>query len=86
MVSRLNVLFVHPNWHDYPVFCRRINAEISFGYVRLSGRMKKLRYVNRVLSIVPQKTNATNHATERDQDKNRMAVFWSGIIDKTFMN
>jgi hypothetical protein len=27
------------------VFCRRINAEISFGYVRLSGRMKKLRYV-----------------------------------------
>ncbi len=48
--------------------------------------MKKLRYVNRVLSIVPQKTNATNHATELDQDKNRMAVFWSGIIDKTFMN
>ncbi len=45
LVSRLNVLFVHPNWHDYPVFCRRINAEISFGYVRLSGRMKKLRYV-----------------------------------------
>ncbi len=35
------------------MFCRRTNAEISFGYVRLSGRMKKLRYVNRVLSIVP---------------------------------
>ncbi len=29
LVSRLNVLFVHPNWHDYPVFCRRTNAEIS---------------------------------------------------------
>jgi hypothetical protein len=54
-VSRLNVLFVHPNWHDYPVFCRRTNAEISFGYVRLSGRMKKLRYVWNIKGFTPEK-------------------------------